>query len=327
MALNAIKAIAGIAKQTARGTLAANPTFAHGLTGGAPVQVEPKQEELAVTSASRTTSNIVRTGTDNGGEIQSPAYLAALGLYLLGAIGSDTVTGTAPYVHTYSVGDLPYLSVFGKGIDPSVVMAIRDCKIDELSLKWDGSKPITLTAKYSGTTFSYPATFTPTTDLSGSESFLTPVGGTFQTDMIGSTLAAARVVKGEITIKNNIDPVDPSATIEAYDQAEGRHQANLKLTVIPDDLADFRKCVTGTANGTAIASAAPEGSVSLLFKDQAGGTGQLLVTGAKVAFLCKFPEGDPKGGPVEVELAGVPVMPAGGTAPLVFALSNAVATY
>ena len=69
MALNAIKAIAGIAKQPARGTLAANPTFAHGLTGGAPVQVEPKQEEVADTSASRTTSKHLRSATNKDGEI------------------------------------------------------------------------------------------------------------------------------------------------------------------------------------------------------------------------------------------------------------------
>lgn len=326
MGLNAIKSIVGVAKQTARGTLAANPTFAHGLTGGGPINVEPKQSALDVTAGTRARSNVVRESVAAGGEIQAPTYLSALGLYLLAALGADTVTGTGPYVHTFSLADLPYLSVFFKGID-STIEAIRDCKVDELTLKWDNSKPLQLSVKYDGTVFSYPATFTPTTDLSGSESFLTPVGGTFQTDPIGSTLAAARVTKGEIKIKNNLGAVDPSNSVEAYDQVEGAHDVTLKLTIVPDDLADFRKTVTGTAAGTAVTGNVPVGSLSLTFKENGSGTGQLVVTGSKVAFLAGFPDADAKGGPVEIELAGQAVMPAGGTAPLVFALTNTVATY
>lgn len=327
MGLNAIKAIAGVAKQTALGTLAANPTFAHGVTGGGPISVDVKQDALAITSGTRTRSNVVRDSVVNGAGIEAPAYLAPLGLYLLGAIGSDTVTGSGPYTHTFSTGDLPYLSFFLKGID-STIEAVRDCKVDELGLKWDGSKPVTLSLKAQGTVFSYPATFTAGTDASGSESILTPVGGSFLVDTIGSTRVAARVVKGEISIKNNVGAVDPSTTIEAYDQTEGAHEVSFKLTVIPDDLSDFRKVVTGTAAGTAATGNVPYGSAVLTFKENgAATTGQLVVTANKVAFLCGFPDADPKGGPVEVELAAVCVMPAGGTAPAIFALTNAVATY
>lgn len=325
MPIQKISAVTGVAKQSASGTLATNPTFAHGLTGGSPISVEPTQNAVEVTVGKRAAYNIYRDTVANGAEIQSLGYMKSLGLWLLGAIGSDTVTGSNPYVHTYSTGDLPYLSVFTKGID-STIEAIRDCKVDELSLKWDGSKPVDITVKTVGTVFSYPSTFTPTTDETGSDSFLTPLGGSFQIDVLGSTLVSARVTGGELTIKNNVSTIDPSATIEAGDVWEGIQEHTLKLTIVPDNLAEFRKTVTGGASGTSVSTTAPTGSVSLTFKEN-NGTGQLSVTGSKVAFTTAFPDADPKGGAVEIELAGIAIMPSGGTAPLVYALSNGQATY
>lgn len=325
MPIQKVSALTGVAKQASAGTLAANPTFAHGLTGGSPVSVEPSQNAVEVTVGKRAAYNVYRDAVINGVEIQSLAYLKSLGLWLLGALGTDTVTGTGPYLHTYSTGDLPYLSVFAKGID-STIEGVRDNKVDELSLKWDGSKPVDLTVKTVGTVFSYPSTFTATTDETGSESFLTPLGGSFQIDVLGSTLATARVVGGEITIKNNVAPIEPSANVEAQDVYEGIQEHSLKLTIIPDNLAEFRKTVTGNASGTAVATVAPTGSVSLQFKEN-NGTGTLTVTGSKIAFMTSFPDADPKGGAVQIELVGMAVMPVGGTAPLVFALSNQQASY
>ena len=325
MPIQKITAVSGIAKQSARGTLAANPTFAHGVSGGQQISVEPSQSPLEVTSGKRAATNVIREGVKNGGSIESPAYLKSLGLYLLGAMGTDTVTGSGPYVHTFTTGDLPYLSVFSKGIG-ATIQAVRDCKVDELSLKWDGAKPVELSVKVQGTVFSYPATFNAATDESGSESFLVPVGGSFQIDTLGNTLVSARVTKGELTIKNNVSTIDPAASIESDDVFEGVQEHEVKLTIVPDDLAEFRKVITGSATGTSVSSTVPTGSLSLSFKENAG-TGGLVVTGSKVAFLTQFPDADPKGGAVELELSGMAVIPVGGTSPLTYALTNAQASY
>lgn len=325
MPIQSITAQTGVAKQASKGTIAANPTFAHGLSGGTPISVEPSQAPLEVTSGKRTAWNIVRDSVAAGGTIQAPAYLKSVGLYLLGALGTDAVTGSGPYVHTYATGDLPYLSIFTKGLD-TTIEGIRDCKVDELTLKWDGSKPVDMSVKLMGTVFSYPSTFTPTTDETGSESFLTPLGGTFSYDPITGTPVSARVVGGEITVKNNIGATDPSSSVEADDVWEGIQEHTLKLTVIPDSLADFRKVITGASGGTSVTSSVPTGSISLTFKEN-GGTGQLVVTGTKIAFLTAFPDADPKGGAIQIELVGTAVMPSGGTAPLVFALTNGQASY
>ena len=326
MPLQKIGMVVGFAKQSAKGTIAANPTFTHGLTGGSPLVVDSQQSALDVTSSKRVQNNVYRDTVKNGANIQALCYLKTFGAYLLAAIGADTVTGAGPYVHTYSTNDLLYFTVFVKGVD-GTIEAVKDCKLDELGLKWDGSKPVEMTAKFMGTNFSYPATFVATVNEENSESFLTPLGGAFTIDPIGSTLVAATVVGGELTIKNNLSPVDPSATVEASDQWEGVQEHSLKLTVIPDDLLAFRKTVTGAGAGTAASVTAPLGSVSLTFKENAAGTGGLVVTGSKIAFLTAFPDADPKGGPIQVELAGLAVLPTAGTAPLVYVLTNGQTAY
>ncbi|MDE2100148.1 MAG: hypothetical protein KGL39_23030 [Patescibacteria group bacterium] len=325
-AISSVSAIVGVAKQGSRGTIAANPTFAHGLKGGSPIKVDPSQSVLEVTTGKRAGSNVVREEVKNSSDIQAPGYLKSLGLYLLGALGSVVTTGAGPYVHTFATGDLPYLTIFEKGIG-STIQAIRDSKIEEVSIKWDGAKPVELSVKAQGTVFSYPSTFTPTVDETGSESFLVPVGGTFQLDVLGGSVTSARVQSGEITIKNNVATIADSTTIEAGDVADGNQEISLKLTIVPDDLVLFRSTVTGATGGTTVASDVPVGSVNLLFTENGPGTGQLAVTGSKVAFLTSFPDVDPKGGPVQLELAGMAVVASGATSPLIFALTNAQTAY
>lgn len=325
MPITTITAVAGAAKQTARGSLPANPSFAHGLMGGAPIVVEASQTPLEVTTGKRAQSTVIRESVKSSVDIQSPAYLKSLGLWLLGAMGTVTTTGTNPYTHTYATGDLPYLGAFVKGIG-SGIEAVRDVKVDELTLKWEGAKPLELSVKGMGTAFSYPASFTPTVDETGSDSFIVPVGGTFEYAAVGSTLVAARVIGGELTIKNSVATIDASGSVVSADVQEGLQEHSIKLTIVPDDLADFRKTITGSAGGTAISETVPYGSFNLTFKEN-GGNGTLTVTGDKVAFLTAFPEADPAGAAVEVELAGIAVIPAGGTTPLTYALTNSQASY
>lgn len=326
MPISTVTAVVGIAKQSARGSLAANPAFAHGVKGGAPIAVEASQAPLEVTTGLRASANMARESVKPSSDIQAPAYLKSLGLYLLGALGTCTTTGSGPYEHTFVTGDLPYMSIFAKNIGADIE-AVRDAKIDELSLTWDGANHVELGVKAMGTVFSYPASFTAGVDETASESFLIPVGGTFEYDPIGSSLASARIIGGEIVVKNNVATIDGSAAITPLDTHEGRQDVEIRLTIVPDDLADFRKVITGASNGTAATPSVPVGSVSLKFVENNGGTGSLEVTGSKVAFMTELPEADPSGGAVEIELAGTAVVADGADAPLTFVLTNGQASY
>lgn len=323
--ITTVGALVGVAKQASAGALAANPTFAHGIKGGKPINVEISETMQEVTTGRRASATVIREAARSKFDIQSPAYLKSLGAYLLGALGSVATTGTDPYDHEFALGDLPLLSVFGKGID-GVVRAIRDAKVDELTLKWDGSKPLELSVKGPGTVFSHPATFTPTVDETASESFLVPVGGTFEISPITGTPVSARVLSGELMVKNAVTTIDPAASIESGAVHEGKQDHGVKLTIVPDNLVDFRRVLTGADAGTSVAVKPTYGSLNLVFKEN-GGDGTLTVTAEKVAFLTNMPDVDPKGGRVELELAGMPVLATAAVAPVVYTLSNSHASY
>jgi hypothetical protein len=318
--------LAGVAKQVAKGTLEADPVFAHGVAGGKIIDSVPKQDFADVTSGSITPSNVDRTSIDSGVGFDTRAYLKVLGLYLLGLFGSDVVTGAGPYVHTFGLAAAqPYLSVFESY--NGALRAMRDVKIDGITLKWKGNEPVTLTVKAAGTVLSFPLTFTPTTDETGSESFLVPVGGTFQIAIVGGVPVMARITEGEIDFNGGHDAVFASGTLEADDPgARTLLLATCKLTVVPEDMAMWNTAATGTSDGSAYSPTAPYGSLAITLKENAG-TGSLAITGSKVAFETEYPDVDPKGGNAEIALVGKAAMAVGGTSPLVCVLSNGMATY
>ena len=326
--LNKALVLAGLAKQTAKGALATNPTFGFGVTGGKIIATGIKQGAAETTSGSLASSNVDRTEVGGAVGFDSRAYMKMLGLILLGLFGADTVTGTTPsFVHTFGLAaSQPYLSAFESY--NSILRALRDVKVTGLNMKWTGNDPVIITPTGIGTVLSFPATFVPTTNETGSESFLVPVGGTFQVAMVGATPATARITGGEIDIAFGTTPVFASGSIEADDPgAHNSMVATCKLTAIPDDLAYWMQVVTGTANGTAVSPKAQYGSLSIGFKDNGSTAGGLVWTGSKVAFLAERPDVDPKGGNAEIALAGEAVMPSSGVAPLIPVLTNDVATY
>ncbi len=320
--------LAGLAKQADKGTLAANPTYGFGVAGGKIIDSPIKQDPSDVTSGSLAASSVDRTEVGGVMGFDTRGYMKMLGLILLGLYGAEVVTGVSPSLaHAYGLAAAqPYLSAFKS--DNGVLSALRDVKVTGLNMKWTANGPVTITPLGTGTVLSFPETFAPTTDETGSESFLTPVGGVFQVAMVGAVPATARITAGEIDIAFGTTPVFASGSIEADDP--GAHEvmaATCKLTVIPDDLAYWMQVVTGTADGIAVSPKAQYGSLSIGFKDNGSATGGLVWTGGKVAFLADRPDVDPKGGNVELALAGNAVMPSIGVAPLIPVLTNDVASY
>ncbi len=321
--INKSLVLVGYGKQTAKGTPIAAPTFGHGVTGGKIAKVDLDQKPDEITSAYRAPAVVLRQGVATGSDFSTRAFVKSLGLLLLGAFGSVSVTGTGPYVHVFSLGDdLPYLTIFGK-YDGQLV-SVQDAKIDELALAWEGAKPLEVNATALGTILGFPVSFTPGTDDSRGE-FFVPGGGTFKLDVDGSTLAVARITGGSVKVANNLEVITPSASIVPDDIEPGQQTSASTLKLIPADFAEWRTIVTGTAAGSAISEVPVIGSFELTFVN---GANTLKLAGARVPFLCDFPEADPKGGPVELELKGEPILPTSGTiSPIVATLTNDVATY
>lgn len=321
MALQIGKDVFGIAKQSAKGSIAANPYFALGLAGGG-ISVNVSQEPDALTSAYLSPAGAFRDKIENGASVETRAYQKSIGLLLLGALGSISTTGASPYTHVITLGTaLLYFTAFEKKGDDSL-HAVKDCKIDELEISWEENSPLKVALKMVGGAWSIPATFTPTVSEMDTTDYFTPVGGTFKYDVDGSTLATLPILGGKIAVKRSAEAQYYSGAIEAGDVFEGACSVETALTVMPDDMLLWRNLLTGSTSGTAIGTVPLYGSFEHTF---AKGADSLKLAGANTAFLCDMPEADPAGGGAKVELAGIAYRSAG--TPITATLINTQATY
>lgn len=325
MPLNKGLQVAGIAKQTAKGSIAANPTFAHGVGGGVVGGIEITQERSPLTSGTRSTPYLERNESAGGaGSYPFRAHPKSIGLYLFGALGAKSVSGAGPYEHIFTDStSLPYLTLFGK-YGGSIIHAIQDCRVDELSFSWDEAGTVTVDAVLMGTIPNFSATFTAGTDDTN-QPYFQAAGGTYKLDTDSATPVTARVKGGKITIRNQTGPVRLSASIIPNEQYEGNVEIDWELTIVPDTtLAEWREIVTGSAAGATISEVPVTGSADVEF---VLGAHSLQFVSTRVGFNTTFPEADPAGGAAELVLAGPAVTPLAGGATLTATLTNDQATY
>lgn len=292
---------AGFARQTAKGSAAANPTYQNGVKGGQIAQVEIEQDVEDLTSGKRVAGHANRTAAIPGADWTTRAWPDQIGLLLYLALGGYAVTGTGPYEHVFTVGgSLPYATVWGT--QDGNHFRLDDAKIDELGLSWDRNNPLEVGVTWIGTDLTPGVSDpTPATDVN-CDTYLTPVGGTFQVDADGATPATAKVISGEFTIANGLvsDPISGAITPDDVDEA--RIDLGVSLTIKPDNANLFRETVFGSAAGTDISETVVYGSLAITFTD---GTNTLLFEASRVPFLTSLPDVDPSGGPAEITLEGM----------------------
>jgi hypothetical protein len=312
----------GAAKQTAKGTPGANPTFAHGITDGAVVTVEVAQELESRTSGKRFAPDVNRTGVMPGIDFTCRAHARATGLWLFGAMGATSVTGSdAPYTHTVVTGaDLPYLTAFGKLGDK--IIGVNDLKVDTCEISWSENEPVEMSVTGMGCATNVAATFTPGTDDSYA-AYMRPAGGTFKVAATGTTPTAANITGGSVSINNGLTPIMLSGAIQPSDVFPGQQSVEVSLEVTPDNLDLWQTILTSTGSGTTVSAAPIYGSFEIQFTD---GTSTLQLEAERVAFTTDFPSADAGGGPVTLSLAGLVVLD-GSQDTMKATLVNTVAAY
>lgn len=325
MPIQSALAQVGVAKQSAKGSAEANPTFAHGLTDGSIMTVEVSQAVEDQTSGARASKAVNRTQVMPGVDFSGRAHPKSIGLYTYAALGAVTTTGAGPYDHAVTLADsLPYLTMFGKL--GSNIYKVQDVKVDSLGISFSNADPVEVALSGMGTTVTYTgATFVPVTDesIGADAKYFTAASGTFKLDVDSSTPVTANIQSGEITIANNLSAIPLSGQITPWDIFEGRQDVECSFDVVVDNLNDWRAIVTGSTSGTTAAADPLYGSFEVLFTS---GTDELKLTATKVAFLCDFPDADPAGGPVVLTFAGVVVRPSSGS-PLRIDVQNGQASY
>ena len=316
--------IIGVAKQTALGSLAAQPAFAHGVSTASDPSISINQADDPQTSAAPTAPGAYRSSVDEKFTFDTRAWQKAIGLYILGILGNDGVTGTGPYVHVLTQAlAVPYLSMFSKKGD-GAIMAVRDCKVSKLEWAWTDNQPVTVSIEVDGCVLSFPVSFTPGTDESGTLNYYTPVGGTFKYDVASAVPAVASVIGGKISIARDVNTPVFSGAIEAGDAIEGNLSVDVSFDCIPADTTLWRKIATGTVNGAGIAQAPQYGSFEVTF---AKGADSIKWGAYEVGFLADLPGADAKGGAAQMTVAGSAYPATPGGTPLTATLTNAVASY
>lgn len=321
MPLQSAIAQIGASKQNAKGSAAASPTFAHGVTDGAVLSLDITQDADSRTGGSLGLSDMNRTAAMPAAGFTTRAHAKSLGLYLYAALGAKSVTGTGPYTHVFTPADtLPYLTLFGK-LD-SVLTQVRDYKVDNLTVSFSENDPLEVQVEGMGTALSFPVAFTPGTDDTAA-SYFSPVGGTFAIDTDSGTPVTARVTGGEIAIANALEGIPLSGSILPDDIFNAQREITCSFDITPENLDDWRTIATGSAAGAGVTSTVPYGSFSMSFTN---GTDTFTLAASRVAFTCDFPDADPAGGPVTITLAGVVLKPSG-SAQMTATLVNGQASY
>ena len=112
------------------------------------------------------------------------------------------------------------------------------------------------------------------------------------------------------------------------DVEEGKLSVSGSVTVKPDDMALYRKMVTGSASGTTLTGAMVYGSFEWTFTHSKETSHKLKVIATHVPFTCEFPSVDPNGGAAEVDFTfdNIGVTSRTGS-PVTFELENDTASY
>lgn len=318
----------GVGIQSVKGTPSANPTFAHGVLGGSPFGVDVSQDRAPITSSSRVAPGVDRVGAMSKFDFTSRVYPKSIGAWLYLALGGKSVTGAGPYTHTVSpAATLPLGTVFGK-LDSGEIRAIQDVIVDSLEISWSGAAPAEMAVSGMGTLANFAATFVPTTDENFA-TYLTPPGTTpaaanFKFAASGAAAQAA-ISSGRIKITNNADGITLSYSIVPDEIFYGRQDYEAAFTIVPGaNLNDWRTAITGSGSGTSVSQVPVYGAFDVKLGN---GTDTLQLAAPRVPYLADYPDGDPNGGFVSLDFAGLPVLTAAGAAALTATVVNSQATY
>lgn len=333
MAINPSIGLIGVAKQSAKGTAASTPTFVHGLTGGQTFKLDRSVAEDAVACG-------VRTGIDShvesvvpGVDFDSYAYSDVFALYMLAALGNITTvansgTGASSHKHTITMGNaLPWLTFFGN--IGGQVTEVSDSKVDQLELSFEGNKPLELgiTAVGMAALFglsAIPGSVTP----SCFDGYFTCTGGTFKIETLGDSPAVVSITKGSLSINNNCNTDPLIGMVTPGDIAEGQCVVSGSVTTKPDDIALYRKMVTGSASGTTPTGLMVYGSFELNFTHTKETSHKLKITATHVPFTADFPSVDPNGTAAEIDFGfdAIGVTSASGS-PITVVVENDTSSY
>lgn len=308
MSVNTSIGLIGVAKQADKDTPAAAPTFVHGLTGGQTFKLDRAVESADVSCGIRAGTDSYVASVTPGVDFESYGYSDVTPLYFLAAMGNivstaQTGSSKASAKHVITLGDLlPYLTFWGR--IGGEYTRTDGCKVDQIEMEFEGNAPLSFGITAIGLDAllglnSFPGTFDP----SCFDGYYVPTGGTFKIETAGNTPLEAPVVSGNLTLANNCTADPLAGMVVPGDVEEGKLTTSGGVTVKPQDMALYRKMVTGSASGTKPTGGMVYGSFEWNFTHSKNSKHTMKVEASRVPFTCEFPSVDPEGGAAELDFS------------------------
>ena len=306
MSVNTSIGLIGVAKQSDKDTPAETPSYVHGLTGGQTFKLDRSVESANVSCGIRAGTDSYVSSVTPGVDFETYGYSDVLPLYFYAAMGnivSAANTEGAPYKHVVTLGDLlPYLTFWGR--IGGEYTRTDGCKVDQVEMDFEGNKPLGFGITAIGLDAalgleSFPGTFDP----SCFDGYYVPTGGVFKVETAGSTPVEAPVTKGSLSLSNSCTADPLAGMVTPGDVEEGKLATSGSVTVKPNDMAFYRKMITGSANGTKPMGDMVYGSFLWEFTHSKEANHKMVVEATRVPFTCDFPSVDPEGGAAELDFS------------------------
>jgi hypothetical protein len=306
----------GLAKQTAKGAGAASATYGFGVLSGKggtfPISQDYEPITLNGGASDRFSPAVNRTEVIPGAAFTTRCFPRSMPLLWFAALGTNVDGGAGPHTHTATPAqDLPYLTAFlryGSGEYEKIV----DCKCNKLGVSWDERQPLQAAVELMGCVPTlHTAAFTTTNDESLTP-YHGPNAGIFTLDEASATPAAAQVKSGSIEVNNNLKAVPLSKSILPDDVFPADQTVEGVVGLVPNDLADWLKVLTGSGTGTTVSQVPIYGSLSL--KTIIDGNNDQTLSSLRCDWLTDIPDADAAGGPMDIDLAFRVIRPTDGSA-------------
>ena len=334
--INVSIGLLGVALQAAKATAATSPTYTHGLTGGGLVKPERTIEIKPVACGLRAnSSNSAYVSEVNMGvDFECLAYADVLPLYAFAACGSivSSSAGVSGYYkHVITLGSqLPYLTFWGQVGDTSdaTVQQAIGCKMDTLSLSFEGNEPIDIGVTAAGIDAALFGEWTGDQEPSCFDGYFIPTSGEFLIDTATNTPAEATVTKGDFELSNNLTAHRAAGRVIADELSEGKLTTAVNMTVIPVDYELIRKLLTGSTSGTTVTNRIVYGSCKWSFTHSQDANCTLDVEMKNIPWNCEMPSINPEGSSAEIQFSASDIGIASKTGtPITITIVNKVQSY
>jgi hypothetical protein len=263
----------GVGKETAFGT-AVTPTYYVPFKDVKPVDVIDYIKDQGIRGAMAQTYNVLAGPMHSTLDVSGETFPDNIGLFLLGILGKDTVTGTSPYTHSFALARTAQPpSLTASYYDGTTERQFAGQILEEFTLKWADKSALEFSAKSQGvpSTTTTTGTPTPTTTIPFVNwGFTATLGGSAKLNLVGfdisikrklyvqhaanNTQAPTAIVAGpvEVTGKATFDKMDDSEltayltnTQPAFVLTGTQAGTNYGITIQMSKCAFLKDAVTG----------------------------------------------------------------------------------